>query len=54
MNFDTTDYATDDVDQVDVGSYIQEPHSLRSKTLLSDFCVLIKERSIAMMDSWML
>ena len=54
MNFDTTDYATDDVAQVDADSYIQKSHSLRSKTLLLRFWIVVKERSIAIMNSWML
>ena len=56
MNFDTTDYATDELGQVDVNYYVNKAHSLRSEAMSShscSFCAAIKERLIAIKNSWM-
>ena len=57
MNFDTTDYATNESGQVDVNYYLQKAHSLRAEAMSShscSFCTVIKERITAIMNSWML
>ena len=57
MNFDTTDYAPDDLGQTDTNFCTKKAHSLRSEALLSHsckFCVAVKMRFIAIMNSWML
>jgi hypothetical protein len=56
MNFDTTIYATDELGQVDVNYYLNKAHSLRAEAISShscSFCVVIKERMIAIKNSWM-
>jgi hypothetical protein len=56
MNFDTTTYATDELGQVDVNYYLNKAHSLRAEAISShscSFCVVIKERMIAIKNSWM-
>ena len=57
MNFDTTSYATDKLGQVDVNYYIEKAHSLRAQAVNEHsckLCVIIKERFVAIMNSWML
>lgn len=57
MNFDTTDYATNELGQVDANYYVQKAHSLRAEAMSShscSFCAVIKERLTAIMNSWML
>jgi hypothetical protein len=57
MNFDTTDYASDDLGQADVNVYMKKAHSLRSEAISSyscSFCVAVKDRLTAIMNSWML
>ena len=57
MNFDTTTYETDELGQVDVNYYLNKAHSLRAEAVSSHsciFCAAVKERIIAIMNSWML
>ena len=57
MNFDTTDYATNELGQVDVNYYVNKAHSLRAEARSShtcSLCAVIKERLTAIMNSWML
>ncbi len=56
MNFDTTSVATNELGQVDVNYYVKKAHSLRSEAMSSHsckLCVVIKERIVAIMNSWM-
>lgn len=57
MNFDTTNYVTDEFGQIDLNHYMEKAHSLRAETISShscSFCAVIKERLTAIMNSWML
>jgi hypothetical protein len=57
MNFDTTDYSTDDLGQVDVNCYTSNSYAPRSKTASSyspSFYAVVKRHFTAMMNSWML
>jgi len=57
MNFDTTSVATNELGQVDVNYYVKRAHTLRSQTMSSHsckLCAVIKERLVAIMNSWML
>ncbi len=56
MNFDTTTVATNELGQVDVNYYVKKAHSLRGEAITSHSCTLctaIKERIVAIMNSWM-
>lgn len=57
MNFDTTSVETNELGQVDVNYYVKRAHTLRSQAMSSHSCKLcaaIKERLVAIMNSWML
>jgi hypothetical protein len=52
-----TSYATNNLGQVDVDYYTQKAHSLRGEAMSFQTCTLcsvIKERLVAIMNSWML
>ena len=57
MNFDTTDYSTDDLGQVDVNFYTPNFYASSSKTAsfyLVGFFSAVKRHFIAVMNSWMI